>query len=149
MWLINYKLPDFPLYITEELKKNQDAPFNITSKLRKKVVQILFDSVSLHTLYPTSTEYRSVCVELIRKYPVLCDVKAKEPLSTWVVSLKQKFRDERRPMFSNVQVQSMKRKYGFLKKTSTPSTSSSSSDSEPPQARRKFMVIILLLISIW
>ena len=30
--------------------------------------------------YPTGLEYKSVCLELVRKYPVLCDKNAKNPV---------------------------------------------------------------------
>ena len=51
-WFNSYELPNFPLYVTEVLKeaKNSGQPENIPSSARHKILQVLFDSISVHTL---------------------------------------------------------------------------------------------------
>ena len=56
---------------------------------------------------------------------------------TWLVSLKQKFRDTRRPMVSDERVKAMKRKYEFK----TYHSQSSSSKELQPQPPKKNSVV--------
>ena len=67
---------------------------------------------------------------------------------TWMESLRQKFRDVRRPMVNNEKVKAMKRKYGFIKSSPSSATSREQEDC-PSSAKRNLTVsvgyIILLL----
>nr|XP_002126462.2 uncharacterized protein zf(c2h2)-60 isoform X2 [Ciona intestinalis] len=108
-WLLSYSLPKFPAFISDILETNEE----ISTHTRKKIGQIIFDSMACYTLYPTSFEYKSVCMALLKKYPNLADKSTKDVTGTWLVSLRQRFRDMRRPMYNNDTVKAMKRKYGF------------------------------------
>ena len=45
----------------------------MTSKARHEIVQVLRTLMMMHTVYPTSEQYVTVCKELIAKFPKLAD----------------------------------------------------------------------------
>ena len=57
-------------------------------------------------------------------------------------SLRQKFRDVRRPMVNNKKVKAMKHKYGFIRSNSSTPRSATSSEQEdcPSYAKKKLTV---------
>ena len=59
-------------------------------------------------------------------------------------SLRQKFRDVRRPMVNNEKVKAMKRKYGFIRSNSSTPRSATSSEQKdcPSYAKRKLTVSV-------
>ncbi|XP_078495447.1 uncharacterized protein LOC144750518 [Ciona intestinalis] len=68
VWIFTYNIPNFPDHILEAINTKC-----LDSKTRKKIAYDVSNSVMLHTLYPTSHEYRAVCTALIKKHPNLAD----------------------------------------------------------------------------
>nr|XP_023656905.1 sterile alpha motif domain-containing protein 3-like [Paramormyrops kingsleyae] len=68
-----------------------------------------------YKLFLSSDEYVRVCKALILKYPFLKD-KDGNGYHTWHVSLRRKFKYERKPLIDVEELQRMKRKFGHAKK---------------------------------
>ncbi|XP_078487872.1 sterile alpha motif domain-containing protein 3-like [Ciona intestinalis] len=130
VWIFTYNIPNFPDHILEAINTKC-----LDSKTRKKIAYDVFNSVMLHTLYPTSHEYRAVCTALIKKHPNLADKNKFNRIGTWVESLRQRFRDLRRSLINNDQVRKMKKIYGFKRRNPAEEPSTSNEITTTPAKR--------------
>lgn len=69
-----------------------------SDKLRKHLVQVLYDAMSLYGRSPTRDQYEEVARELVKTYPVLAQhsIPSAKPYDYWKMKLSDKFRNERK-----------------------------------------------------
>ena len=50
VWFSTYRLPALPGYLLEKLALVQLSPSKMTSSIKNKIIQLVFDSIAQHTL---------------------------------------------------------------------------------------------------
>ncbi|XP_078493512.1 sterile alpha motif domain-containing protein 3-like isoform X2 [Ciona intestinalis] len=111
-WIVNYKLPRMPFHIKAGIDSCSENIGNLSSSMRREINKWLFNDIIQYTLYPSSLEYNTVAIQLVREFPFLADKNDRSKLGTWVDGIRQKFRDARRPMTHIPEVMEMKKRFG-------------------------------------
>ena len=74
-WIHDFQIPQPCTFSTPTMKfLLVDEQGVLTKAMRIEIITVLTTQVMLHTRYPTSTEYTTVCRMLIEKYPHLSDI---------------------------------------------------------------------------
>ncbi|CAL9689754.1 unnamed protein product [Knipowitschia caucasica] len=107
-------IPTFPKDV--QIKLDAGEPCHQVSKIRIKIVRILYEMMAEYTLYPTNVEYTQVAKALVVKYPFLRDLEG-NGYHTWHMSLKRKFKAERAPLVNDTEVRKLKEKFGHTKQS--------------------------------
>ncbi|KAK2913847.1 hypothetical protein Q8A67_002246 [Cirrhinus molitorella] len=116
-WPAVYILPSFPPELQAALQK-KDPGFKKKDKshIRALLIQVLFDSITKHTWYPSHKMYGDVLGGLITRFPFLRD-DSSSGYDTLLECLRNKFKKERSPLVSSKVVLQMKEKYGTKRKS--------------------------------
>ncbi|XP_058625556.1 uncharacterized protein LOC131536560 isoform X1 [Onychostoma macrolepis] len=111
-WPAVFSLPDFPPELNESLQR-KDPSFKKKEKshLRSLLIQVLFDSVTMYTWYPSHKIYSDVLGRLITRFPFLKDTSPSGH-DTLLHCLRNKFKKERIPLVHSSAVQETKKKCG-------------------------------------
>ncbi|XP_042617305.1 sterile alpha motif domain-containing protein 3-like [Cyprinus carpio] len=111
-WPAVFSLPDFPPELNESLQR-KDPSFKKKEKshLRSLLIQVLFDSITKYTWYPSHKIYTDVLGSLIKRFPFLKDTSPSGH-DTLLHCLRNKFKKERIPLVHSSAVQEMKKKFG-------------------------------------
>ncbi|XP_064462799.1 sterile alpha motif domain-containing protein 3-like isoform X2 [Ornithodoros turicata] len=83
----------------------------LTPSVHKKIVEELYQSMIRCTLYPSAKFYSKVANSLVTEYRNLADDKG-SGFDSWVISLRNKFKNERRKITNNEMVKESRAKYG-------------------------------------
>ncbi|KAK8770131.1 hypothetical protein V5799_013405 [Amblyomma americanum] len=87
----------------------------LTSSVQRKIVDLLFHAMLKYTVVPTRDFYARVTHLLLQKYPQLTDVVGTGS-DSWKVSLRYKFKNQRRRLSEDPLVAENKRKFGSQRK---------------------------------
>nr|XP_055051239.1 sterile alpha motif domain-containing protein 3-like isoform X2 [Misgurnus anguillicaudatus] len=136
-----YNLPVFPPELQAALQR-KDPSFKKKDKshIRALLVQVLFDSITKHTWYPSHKIYGDVLGSLITRFPFLKD-GSRSGYDTLLECLRNKFKKERIPLVSSSIVMEMKEKYG-IKRKSDRQTDSRSQHQKNAKCRREPLEIM-------
>ncbi|KAM7306475.1 sterile alpha motif domain-containing protein 3-like [Ixodes scapularis] len=116
-----FVLPDFDF-----LKAAAAGGKPLGSYVTTRIVDVLFQEMATHTLYPSRAFYQNVGRALVSQYPQLADTCGSGH-DSWVMFIRQKFKNERRKL-STDRVMSSREKYGSTAKK--PRTSSGTTTEE-------------------
>ncbi|XP_073671556.1 sterile alpha motif domain-containing protein 3-like [Paramisgurnus dabryanus] len=135
-WPAVYNLPVFPPELQAALQR-KDPSFKKKDKshIRALLVQVLFDSITKHTWYPSHKIYGYVLGSLITRFPFLKD-GSRSGYDTLLECLRNKFKKERIPLVSSSIVMEMKEKYG-IKRKSDRQTDSQNQHQKNAKCRRE------------
>ncbi|XP_064474105.1 sterile alpha motif domain-containing protein 3-like isoform X2 [Ornithodoros turicata] len=120
-----YDLPDFGWLHGSLLMVANGEP--LTSSLEIKIVEFLYQSVMPFTLYPSRVFYYKVISLFLERYPHLAD-SIGSGFSSWLVALRNKFKNERRKVQNHEQVQQNRAKFASKR---------SGTDAEQPSELRR------------
>ncbi|XP_073719581.1 sterile alpha motif domain-containing protein 3 isoform X3 [Misgurnus anguillicaudatus] len=136
-----YNLPVFPPELQAALQR-KDPSFKKKDKshIRALLVQVLFDSITKHTWYPSHKIYGDVLGSLITRFPFLKD-GSRSGYDTLLECLRNKFKKERIPLVSSSIVMEMKEKYG-IKRKSDRQTDSQNQHQKNAKCRREPLEIM-------
>ncbi|XP_041484267.1 uncharacterized protein LOC121430903 isoform X3 [Lytechinus variegatus] len=112
-WYTKYKLPQFPEELTNMLKSGA-----VKSHHESAILDIIFESIRHHTLYPTPREYAGVVEQLVSKFPKIAMLDNTNNKELWLAKLKYKFQNKRNrsdDIRKLLQVQMRKRKQPMKK----------------------------------
>ncbi|XP_042573815.1 uncharacterized protein LOC122134495 [Cyprinus carpio] len=134
-WPAVFSLPDFPPELNESLQR-KDPSFKKKEKshLRSLLIQVLFDSITKYTWYPSHKIYTDVLGSLIKRFPFLKDTSPSGH-DTLLHCLRNKFKKERIPLVHSSAVQEMKKKFG-VKRNALDISVSDGLVSEEEQTKR-------------
>ncbi|CAF1306240.1 unnamed protein product [Adineta ricciae] len=107
-----YVIPDLPNKIQQIVAKDEINEFRSHTNARRLLLDTIFNDVTTKyfTLYPNRDHYKAMGKAILK---LLNIPKTNEALGEWIESLKNKFKQERRPLQQvSSEVQNMKIKYG-------------------------------------
>ncbi|CAN7981448.1 unnamed protein product [Ixodes pacificus] len=116
-----FVLPDFDF-----LKAAAAGGKPLGSYVTTRIVDVLFQEMATHTVYPSRAFYQNVGRALVSQYPQLADTCGSGH-DSWVMFIRQNFKNERRKL-STDRVMSSREKYGSTAKK--PRTSSGTTTEE-------------------
>ncbi|XP_064463633.1 sterile alpha motif domain-containing protein 3-like [Ornithodoros turicata] len=105
----DFDMPDFSS-IQEQIEDGK-----LTGSLHRKIVERLYQSMIRCTLYPSAKFYAKVASSLVEKYQHLTDLKG-SGYDSWIISLRNKFKNERRKISDNESVTESRSKFGTKRK---------------------------------
>nr|XP_054588539.1 sterile alpha motif domain-containing protein 3-like [Nothobranchius furzeri] len=103
----------FPQFLVRSLNnKDPDLKSHQRNKLKNALIQALYDTLSVQTMYPTHTQYVDLMRTLLMQYPFLRE-KYGSGYDALLESLRNKFKKERIPLISNSEVAKMRKKFSL------------------------------------
>ncbi|CAF2779622.1 unnamed protein product [Rotaria sp. Silwood2] len=109
----DYELPPFPTDLKFVIDQKDFTKLAAHSNLRRVLLNLVYDDIANkhHLLYPKSQDYIVITKAILRSLNIPVDNK--DALNEYRESIKQKFKNERKPLQKiNAQVQRNKNKFG-------------------------------------
>ncbi|XP_041863291.1 sterile alpha motif domain-containing protein 3-like isoform X2 [Melanotaenia boesemani] len=125
----------FPQFLINSLNnKDPDLKSHQRNKAKNALVQALYDTLSLQTMYPTHIQYVDLMRMLLMQYPFLRE-KCGSGYGALLESLRNKFKKERIPLISNSEVAKMRKKFSLPNGGRKPRAGSEGSESSVKKVR--------------